>query len=278
MMAVRSKRAVRDIGQGRIARGWVGWLMVLWIVAGCASEPRPVSPPLPRAPEPAARPSLPPEAPQLPKPYVIDGKWYQPLPSAQGYVEQGLASWYGQKFHGRPTSSGEPYDMYAVSAAHKTLPLGTWVQVRNLENGRHMDLRINDRGPFVDGRIIDLSYGAARELGVVEPGTAKVEVVALGRRTTGGGKGQAPVYAPMDYDHGNFTFQVGAFKEPANAYRLRDRLAAAYSNVHVTTYFHPDHGNLYGVRLGRATTLSEAARLKAELRAAGFEGAFTIAE
>ena len=276
--AAALKGAGLSVGRVRIGLGWFGWLLMAWLVAGCASEPRPVLTVPPGAPEPAQRPSAPPAAPRLPKPYAIDGKWYQPLPSAQGYVEQGLASWYGRQFHGRPTANGEPYDMYAVSAAHKTLPLGTWVEVQNLENGRSLDLRINDRGPFVDGRIIDLSYGAARKLGVVEPGTARVKVVALGRRTAVAGPGQAPVYTPMDYDHGNFTFQVGAFREPANAYRLRDRLASAYPNVHITTYFHADHGNLYGVRLGRATTLSEAARFKTQLREAGFEGAFTIAE
>ncbi len=274
--AFRGRAAVSRTGALILA----GWLLAAWILAACAPGVRP-APPVPPVPEPAPRPAEPvpaPASPPAPRPYAIDGRWYQPLASSHGYVEQGLASWYGKQFHGRPTASGEPYDMYAVSAAHKTLPLGTWVRVQNLENGRRMDLRINDRGPFVEGRIIDLSYGAARDLGVVEPGTARVEVVALGRRSVEGRAGQPPVYTPMDYDHGNFTFQVGAFKDPANAYRLRDRLAATYRNVHVTAYFHADHGQLYGVRLGRATTLSEADRFKTELRAAGFEGAFTIAE
>jgi rare lipoprotein A len=116
--------------------------------------------------------------PNYPKPYKISGKWYQPLPYARGYRERGLASWYGKKFHGRKTANGETYNMYGISAAHKTLPLGTYVTVKNLDNGKTLVVRINDRGPFVKGRIIDLSYGAAKKLGVVGPGTARVDVLA----------------------------------------------------------------------------------------------------
>jgi rare lipoprotein A len=113
--------------------------------------------------------------------YQVFGVRYKVLDSSLGYREEGLASWYGPQFHGRPTASGETFDQHAVSAAHRTLPLHTWVEVTNLENGRRLVLRINDRGPFArtDERIIDLSYGAARELGVVGPGTAPVEVRAL---------------------------------------------------------------------------------------------------
>ena len=255
-----------------------GLLLALLGLAGCATEPMPAPGPMPGPiPGPTSTPAPQPATPSS-KPYAIDGKWYQPLPSARNYTERGVASWYGKKFHGRPTASGEPYNMYGLSAAHKTLPLGTWVHVHNLDNDSQLDLRINDRGPFVEGRIIDLSYGAARQLGVTGPGTARVQIVALGQRGAERPAGQPPSYTPMDYDHGNFTFQVGAFKEPANADRLRDRLAATYRNVHVTAYFHPDHGQLYAVRLGRATTLEEAADYKAQLRAGGFDGAFTVAE
>jgi rare lipoprotein A len=255
----------------RGCRGMLGTVLVLVLMAvlvGCGSTPRPKpAPPMPSQ-----------TSPGQPRPYAVNGKWYQPLARADGYSETGLASWYGRKFHGRPTASGERYDMHGLSAAHKTLPLQTWVRVHNLDNGRRMDLRINDRGPFVDGRVIDLSYGAARRLGVVGPGTARVQLTALGRRVETGQPGQAPVYKPMDYTHGHFTFQVGAFKDPANAHRLRDRLASAYSNVHVKAYFHADHGQLYAVRLGRAASLDEAADYKAKLRAGPFPGAFTIAE
>jgi rare lipoprotein A len=115
------------------------------------------------------------------KSYVINGKRYHILATAEGFREKGLASWYGEPFHGRKTASGETYDMNEVSAAHKTLPLHTWVEVVNVENGQKLLLRVNDRGPFVDGRIIDLSKAAAKKLGVFRPGTARVMVLAVSR-------------------------------------------------------------------------------------------------
>lgn len=113
--------------------------------------------------------------------YEVFGVRYRVLNSADGYDETGFASWYGEAFHGRPTASGETYDMNRHSAAHRTLPLHTWVEVTNLDNGRSLVLKVNDRGPFAhtDRRILDLSYAAARELGVVAPGTAPVRVRAL---------------------------------------------------------------------------------------------------
>ncbi|MDR0621295.1 MAG: septal ring lytic transglycosylase RlpA family protein [Deltaproteobacteria bacterium] len=113
------------------------------------------------------------------KSYVINGKRYYILATADGYKEKGLASWYGKPFHGRKTASGEVYNMYDYSAAHKTLPLHTWVEVKNLKTKRAMYLRINDRGPFIDGRIIDLSQAAAIELGVHKPGVVPVIVTAV---------------------------------------------------------------------------------------------------
>ncbi|MGB5098829.1 MAG: septal ring lytic transglycosylase RlpA family protein, partial [Porticoccaceae bacterium] len=112
-------------------------------------------------------------------PYTVLGKTYHLLPTAAGYREKGVASWYGTKFHGRATSNGEPYDMFAMTAAHKTLPIPAYVRVTNLENGRSAIVRVNDRGPFHDDRIIDLSYAAAKKLGVFDQGTARVEVVAI---------------------------------------------------------------------------------------------------
>jgi rare lipoprotein A len=111
--------------------------------------------------------------------YVVRGKRYYPLASSEGYVERGVASWYGREFHGRPTSSGEAFDMNAMTGAHRTLPLPTWVEVTNLENGQRVVIRLNDRGPFHDDRLIDLSYAAASELGMVRQGTARVEVRAI---------------------------------------------------------------------------------------------------
>jgi rare lipoprotein A len=112
-------------------------------------------------------------------PYTVLGKTYYLLPTADGYHEVGIASWYGTKFHGRATSNGEPYDMFAMTAAHKTLPIPSYVRVTNLENGRSAIVRVNDRGPFHDDRLIDLSYAAARKLDVFDQGTARVEVVAI---------------------------------------------------------------------------------------------------
>ena len=117
-----------------------------------------------------------------PKSYVVFGKRYYVKDSAKGYVEQGIASWYGTKFHGRRTSSGETYDMYAMTAAHKTLPLPTYARVTNLENGRSVMVKVNDRGPFHQNRIIDLSYSAATRLGIVKTGTGRVEVEAIDPR------------------------------------------------------------------------------------------------
>ncbi len=114
-----------------------------------------------------------------PESYEVDGKRYRVLDTSAGYRERGIASWYGEKFHGRLTSSGVPYDMYRMTAAHKTLPLPTYVRVTNLENGRSVVLRVNDRGPLIEGRIIDVSFVAAQKLGLVGTGTARVEVEAL---------------------------------------------------------------------------------------------------
>lgn len=117
-----------------------------------------------------------------PPSYVVFGKTYHTLTSSQGFVQRGIASWYGKKFHGRRTSSGEPYDMYGMTAAHTQLPLPTYVQVTNLKNGKQVVLRVNDRGPFHGNRVIDLSYTAAMKLDIVKQGTGLVEVRALDPR------------------------------------------------------------------------------------------------
>lgn len=112
------------------------------------------------------------------KPYKIMGKWYTPIHSSEGYKQKGIASWYGKEFHGKKTANGEVYDMHAFTAAHTTLPLPTYVRVTNLENGRHIKVRVNDRGPFLRGRLIDMSYAGAKALGFAEQGTARVLVEA----------------------------------------------------------------------------------------------------
>ena len=154
------------------------------------------------------------------KGYTIRGQTYHPMKEVSpGFRMKGVASWYGHKFHGRPTASGEIYNMHDLTAAHKTLPLGTYVRVHNLENDRRVDVRINDRGPFVRGRIIDLSYTAANRIGIVGPGTARVEVIALATPTPSG-SGNQRVSKPVDLHAGSFTFQIGAFVNRDNAERL----------------------------------------------------------
>ena len=211
-----------------------------------------------------------------PKPYKVMGKWYQPLPDSKGFRQRGRASWYGRDFHGKKTSNGEIYNMYAMTAAHKTLPLGTWVRVDNLENGRTVVVRINDRGPFVRGRIIDLSYTAAKEIGIVGPGTARVEVVALGKRTAASGS-SASAYKAGEYYSGNFTFQVGAFLSRENAERERRRLAQRYKNAHISVY---DRGDkiFYRVRVGRFKTLEAAVEQEKILIQDGYTDAILVAE
>jgi rare lipoprotein A len=130
-----------------------------------------------------------------PASYVVFGKRYKTKTSSAGHVERGVASWYGKKFHGRRTSSGERYDMYAMTAAHKSLPLPTYAKVTNLENGRTAVVKINDRGPFHGDRVIDLSYSAARKLGVVSKGTAVVEVRAIDPRKPDSSSGDENLFA-----------------------------------------------------------------------------------
>jgi rare lipoprotein A len=213
-----------------------------------------------------------------PKPYKIGKTWYKPLPDARGFKQRGKASWYGGKFHGRKTSNGEIYDMYAMTAAHKTLPLGTYIRVCNLENNRKIEVRINDRGPFVRGRILDLSYTAAKELGIVGPGTAEVEIVALGamdQPKQPGSTGRS--YIPANYYQGNFTVQIGAFNELKNAQKLKQKLGQSYKNVYITIGYN-GNGALYRVRVGRFSTLEQANTHEESMIQNGFKDALAIAE
>jgi len=213
-----------------------------------------------------------------PKPYKVGRQWYQPIPDARDFRQEGRASWYGKKFHGRKTSNGEVYDMYAMTAAHKTLPFDTHVKVRNLENNQTAIVRINDRGPFIRGRIIDLSYTAAKQLKIVGPGTSMVEIVALGATAPGRPEGSGePEYIPQDYYSGKFTFQVYAFKDSDNAERARKKLAEKYKNVHIAVF---DNGGetFYRVRVGLAHSLEQADAYEKLLIQDGFEDVFVVAE
>ena len=233
---------------------------LIFFIYGCTTS----APPPPKKP------------PGHPKPYKVLGKWYQPLPDSKGFRQRGIASWYGKDFHGKKTSNGEIYNMYAMTAAHKTLPLGTFVRVHNLENNRRVEVRVNDRGPFVRGRIIDLSYKAANEIGVVGPGTARVEVIALATPVATDG-GTPRSYEPVDLYSGNFTFQIGAFVSRENAERLTAKLNEKYTNAHVTVY---DRGDqiFYRVRVGKFTTLKQAEAQESTLIRDGYIDLFIVAE
>jgi len=218
------------------------------------------------------------KSPATQRPYTIKGKQYTPMASAQGYVEKGVASWYGKKFHGRKTSNGETYNMYALTAAHKTLPMGTWVKVYNRDTRQEITVRVNDRGPFVRGRIIDMSYTGAKKLGMVGPGTARVIVTALGKATAYSEKTKEPTqFKPVDYWQGNFTVQVGAFKVKTNAENYRKKLAATYLNAHIIPY-EDYRGRFYRVRIGKFAKLTEANQFSEKLMTEGFERTFAVAE
>lgn len=163
-------------------------------------------------------------------PYTVLGKTYRVLPDSYGYQERGVASWYGRKFHGAKTSNGEIYDMYGMTAAHKTLPIPTYVQVTNLDTGKKVIVRVNDRGPFHDNRIIDLSYAAAQKLGFQDSGTARVEVVAIDpiayhqqqQHTTVAANNRSAVADPVP---GNTYLQAGAFASRDSAAKLQAQIS-----------------------------------------------------
>ncbi|MGQ3891125.1 septal ring lytic transglycosylase RlpA family protein [Legionella sp. CNM-4043-24] len=195
-----------------------------------------------------------------PESYAVDGRTYRIMRSTQGYKKRGLASWYGTKFHSQRTSSGEKYDMYAMTAAHKTLPLPSYVRVRNLKNGREAIVKINDRGPFHSDRIIDLSYAAATKLGVLPNGTAPVEIEAVNV-----GLGGRPHVA-------QYYIQAGAFGTRQLAQSLQSRLKKAGSaRVTVET-----HQNRYIVKVGPFSSRQMSDRYKNQLSRQGIRGAFTL--
>lgn len=209
------------------------------------------------------------------KPYMVNGKLYAPLRDHAGYVEEGLASWYGKDFHGKRTSNGEVYDMYGQTAAHKTLPMGVHVRVTNQANGRQLVVRINDRGPFVAGRIIDLSYTAAQQLGVVGPGTAPVRIEALGYQAKNAA-GRTTYRQPESYQVGSFTVQVGAFTLADNAQRLATRLRASHGVASIRQGW-VNGQNFYRVRAGHYPTLEAAERAREEFSRLGYRQPFVIA-
>jgi rare lipoprotein A len=235
------------------------------VLSGCATTPPEPTDSAPRSP-PTDLAHLPdPEPKNEPKsrygnqsPYEVLGKRYHVLPRAAGYRASGTASWYGQKFHGRSTSSGEPYDMYKLTAAHRNLPIPSYVRVTNLENQRTTIVRVNDRGPFHGGRIIDLSYAAAVKLGFASQGTARVMVEAIGPGDIAVRQIAATMSSPAPAGE-NIYLQAGAFSDRRGAERYRDQLAQL---VATDVKVHRRGGDpLYRVRIGPIAQMQEANRL-----------------
>lgn len=207
------------------------------------------------------------KTPATQRPYTINGKTYYPIPSAHGYEEIGLASWYGADFHGKPTSNGEVYDMHAMTAAHKTLPMGTWLEVTNLENGQVANVRVNDRGPFVRDRIIDMSYAGARQLDMTGKGVVKVRLRALNA---------VPNYDDSGF-HGRFYVQIGAFLVRDNAQRmLNDMIRQGYGQSRVQEAIIGGQ-RFHRVQLGVYSTLERAEKARDGL-SRSYPGAFVIAD
>ncbi|WP_456414093.1 septal ring lytic transglycosylase RlpA family protein [Thiolapillus sp.] len=200
-----------------------------------------------------------------PPSYTVFGKTYHVLEHARGYRARGLASWYGMKFHGRRTSSGEPYDMYAMTAAHKTLPLPTWVRVTNLDNDKSVVVKVNDRGPFHAGRIIDLSYAAASKLDVLARGTAPVEVVALVPENSAGME-----EPPLSLQFPAWV-QIGAFSSRENAYQLQQRLREQAGIAAIIKPLEQSTGLVYRVWLGPVDNQGQLRQIREKLPAWGIE-------
>jgi rare lipoprotein A len=250
-------------------------LLLMLALSGCATK-GPVAAPVPEqaaptpvAPESKQVESVPPE-PQEPlgspsmdetdgggRSYRVKGRTYYPMLNAHGYEERGIASWYGPSFQGCRTSSGETFDMHQLSAAHKLLPMHTQVSVTNLENGKSIELPVNDRGPFVPGRVIDLSYGAARKLGITDRGQARVVI-----RTSGKVPGQK-----KNDMVGTFFVHVGAFESKTNTVGLiADMKALKYRTSNIKLVKSDRNGELlWRVQFGPYGSMSAAARAHAKI-------------
>ena len=201
------------------------------------------------------------------KPYTVAGKTYYPMASASGFTETGEASWYGPDFHGKKTASGETYNKYAFTAAHKILPFGTRVKVTNLTNGLSTDVVINDRGPFKSGRIIDLSYSAAKQISMIGTGTARVKIKAVGSTNAGSVKNTV---VNNNNNNNNYYVQVGAYSVRDNANGVAKKLSSmGYANV-----IRSSNGK-YSVVAGPYVSKARAADVQKDLKKT-YSGAFVV--
>ena len=275
-------------------RPWVGLLVLA--LAGCGGLPErggyyqddgpPAESPVDLDRVPDARPTW--ERPRAgnSRPYTVAGRTYYPLRRVRHYRERGIASWYGRKFHGRRTASGEPYDMYKMTAAHRTLPLPSFLRVTNLQNGRSVIVRVNDRGPFHPNRLIDLSYAAAYRLGVLATGTAPVELelvtpatVRLAQADGGdGGTVKREAGGPRPPAPPRLYLQVGAFAVADNAYALQRRLRAAGLGPVIIQRVERADTPLYRVRIGPLASVDQGDVLTLKVDAEGIGNAHLVVE
>lgn len=236
-----------------------------------------------------------------PKTYVVQGRRYTVRDNVRGFRQTGIASWYGTKFHGHRTSSGEPYDMYAMTAAHKTLPLPSYVEVHNLDNDRKIIVRVNDRGPFATGRIIDLSFVAAKKLGITAEGTGRVEIrviepnepsaktAAVTTRPIARVSTQIAATQPTavslpasststNADPGQLYLQVGAFTDSNNAMQLLNQLVGTLSENVLINRMSTDNYHVYRVRIGPLSSEADAERLRDTLKPLGLDDPNLVVE
>jgi len=229
-----------------------------------------------------------------PASYEVFGKRYYTLKTSKGYHEQGTASWYGTKFHGKRTSSGEPYDMYAMTAAHKTLPLPSYVEVTNLDNGRKVIVKVNDRGPFHNDRLIDLSYTAATKLGIVGKGTGHVDIRAVSANsnthaaeqvkdelpipTIPATAAQAVSASPKASPASGVFLQVAAFSSEQNAQKLKQNIQSKTGEAVVISPLNKANSTLYRVRVGPLKNTEYGKSLASRLVDLGINGAYIVVE
>jgi rare lipoprotein A len=259
------------------------FIFLFFFINGCTKTiiiaPAPVSTSLPPPIVTKSPPAVSKKTDRKERPYSVNGKWYIPVASVNAFKEQGVCSWYGPDFHGKPTSSGEIYDQFAYTAAHRILPFNTQVRVKNPSNKKEIIVRINDRGPFLKDRILDLSYIGAKELGVIGPGTTLIELEALGilEDVEENGRKVTRLVQEVDFQKGNFSVQLGAFKDRQNALTLKDKLQNEYTKVEISETVRLGE-TLFRVRVAQFNELQEAVRLQKQLEGKGFSQALVVTD
>ena len=260
----------------------LGFLICLILLVGCSSREKaePVAVIIDGRPEtiPVDITSIEDAVPQYepwsasvnPESYVVLGKVYRVLPSNKGFKQQGIASWYGTKFHQKRTATGETYDMFKMTAAHKTLPIPSYVQVTNIDNQRSVIVRVNDRGPFHEHRVIDLSYAAAVKLGLDKSGTGFVDVLAVQPgdvKVTTNSAVAKKIY-----------YQIGAFSVLENAILLQEKVVAVQLTKNRIVTSEAAEGSLFKLQVGPITSVSEADDITLKLKKVGIVSGHYISE